>query len=152
MSTKNIKTAKCRTKNLKLHGARGYKEPRTSGSLEAHLAHRYGSDISVVQALIATDSRLSETLIAGLPYIKAEAIYSVIHEMALSLDDILSRRTRALLFDREATRQAAQSVADLVAPFAGWDEQRIEREVLAFHEICEHEATMGTLPENELYS
>ena len=151
-STKNIKTAKCRTKNLKLHGARGYKEPRTSGSLEAHLAHRYGSDISVIQALIATNSRLSETLIAGLPYIKAEAIYSVIHEMALSLDDILSRRTRALLFDREATRQAAQSVAELVAPFAGWDAQRIEKEVLAFHEICEHEATMGTLPENELYS
>jgi glycerol-3-phosphate dehydrogenase len=151
-STKNVKTAKCRTKNLKLHGARGYKEPRTSGSLEAHLAHRYGSDISVIQALIATDSRLSETLITGLPYIKAEAIYSVIHEMALSLDDILSRRTRALLFDREATRQAAQSVAELVAPFAGWDEQRIEKEVLAFHEICEHEATMGTLPENELYS
>ncbi len=151
-STKNIKTAKCRTKNLKLHGARGYKEPRISGSLEAHLAHRYGSDTSVIQALIATDSRLSETLITGLPYIKAEAIYSVIHEMALSLDDILSRRTRALLFDREATRQAAQSVAELVAPFAGWDEQRIEKEVLAFHEICEHEATMGTLPENQLYS
>ncbi|KGA10293.1 MAG: hypothetical protein GM46_5675 [actinobacterium acAcidi] len=152
MSTKNIKTGKCRTKNLKLHGARGYKEPRNNGSLEAHLAHRYGSDISVIQALIATDSRLSETLITGLPYIKAEAIYSVIHEMALSLDDILSRRTRALLFDREATRLAAQSVAELVAPFAGWDEQRIEKEVLAFHEICEHEATMGTLPENELYS
>lgn len=150
--TKKIKIAKCRTKNLKLHGARGYKAPRAEGSSEAHLAHRYGSDVSIIQALIATDSRLSETLIAGLPYIKAEAVYSVIHEMALSLDDILSRRTRALIFDREATRQAAQSVAELVAPFAGWDEHRIEKEVLAFHEICEHEATMGTLPTNELYS
>lgn len=146
------KTHKCRTKNLKLHGARGYKEPRTEGSPEAHLGRRYGTDVSTIQQIIAQDSRLSETLIPNLPYIKAEAIYSVVHEMALTLDDILSRRTRALLFDREATRQAAQSVAELVAPYACWDEQRIQQEVLAFHEICEHEATMGTLPENELYS
>jgi glycerol-3-phosphate dehydrogenase len=137
---------------LKLHGARGYKEPRVEGSVEAHLAHRYGSDINLINELITANPSLSEALIPGLPYIKAEAIYSVIHEMALTLDDILSRRTRALLFDREATRVAARSVAELVAPYAQWDQQRIEHEVHAFQEICEHEATMGTLPENELYS
>ena len=143
---------KCRTKNLKLHGARGYKEPRVEGSVEAHLAHRYGSDVNLIQELITTNPQLSETLIPGLPYIKAEAVYSVVHEMALTLDDVLSRRTRALLFDREATRIAAKSVAELIAPYAQWDQQRIEQEVKAFKEICEHEATMGTLPENELYS
>ena len=143
---------KCRTKNLKLHGARGYKEPRVEGSVEAHLAHRYGSDVNIIKELIAANPQLSEALIPGLPYIKVEAIYSVVHEMALTLDDILSRRTRALLFDREATRVAAKSVAELVAPYAQWDQQRIEQEVLAFQEICEHESTMGTLPENELYS
>ena len=149
-TTTSIK--KCRTKNLKLHGARGYKEPRVEGSVEAHLAHRYGSDVNIIQELIAANPQLSEALIPGLPYIKVEAIYSVVHEMALTLDDILSRRTRALLFDREATRVAAKSVAELVAPYAQWDQQRIEQEVLAFQEICEHESTMGTLPENELYS
>ena len=153
-STTSITTSfkKCRTKNLKLHGARGYKEPRVEGSVEAHLAHRYGSDVNLIQELITANPSLSEALIPGLPYIKAEAIYSVIYEMALTLDDILSRRTRALLFDREATRVAAKSVAELVAPYAQWDQQRIEHEVQTFQEICEHEATMGTLPENELYS
>ena len=153
-STTSITTSikKCRTKNLKLHGARGYKEPRVEGSVEAHLAHRYGSDVNLIQELITANPSLSEALIPGLPYIKAEAIYSVIYEMALTLDDILSRRTRALLFDREATRVAARSVAELVAPYAQWDQQRIEHEVQTFQEICEHEATMGTLPENELYS
>jgi len=151
-TTTSTSIKKCRTKNLKLHGARGYKEPRVEGSAEAHLAHRYGSDVNLIQELITANPQLSEALIPGLPYIKAEAIYSVVHEMALTLDDILSRRTRALLFDREATRIAAKSVAELVAPFARWDEQRIEQEVHAFQEICVHEATMGTLPENELYS
>ena len=151
-STLTSQIKKCRTKNLKLHGARGYKEPRVEGSVEAHLAHRYGSDVNIIQELIAANPQLSEALIPGLPYIKVEAIYSVVHEMALTLDDILSRRTRALLFDREATRVAAKSVAELVAPYAQWDQQRIEQEVQAFQEICEHESTMGTLPENELYS
>ncbi len=143
---------KCRTKNLKLHGARGYQEPRIEGSVEAHLARRYGSDVNLIHELTTNNPSLSAALIPGLPYIKAEAIYSVIHEMALTLDDILSRRTRALLFDRDATRVAAKSVAELVAPYAQWDQQRIEQEVHAFHEICEHETIMGTLPENELYS
>ena len=151
-STLTSQIKKCRTKNLKLHGAHGYKEPRVEGSAEAHLSHRYGSDVALVQELITANPQLSEALVPGLPYIKAEAIFSVIHEMALTLDDILSRRTRALLFDREATRVAAKSVAELVAPYARWDEQRIEQEVQAFQEICEHEATMGTLPETELYS
>jgi len=151
-STLTTQIKKCRTKNLKLHGARGYKEPRVEGSTEAHLSHRYGSDVVLVQELITAHPQLSEVLIPGLPYIKAEAVFSVIHEMALTLDDILSRRTRALLFDREVTRVAAKSVAELVAPYAQWDEQRIEQEVQAFQEICEHEATMGTLPETELYS
>ncbi|MEI7506288.1 MAG: glycerol-3-phosphate dehydrogenase/oxidase [Actinomycetes bacterium] len=149
-TTTSIK--KCRTKNLKLHGAQGYKEPRVEGSAEAHLSRRYGSDVVLVQKLITEDLRLSEALIPGLPYIKAEAIFSVIHEMALTLDDILSRRTRALLFDREATRVAAKSVAELVAPYAQWDEERIEQEVQTFQEICEHETTMGSLAETELYS
>jgi glycerol-3-phosphate dehydrogenase len=87
-----------------------------------------------------------------LPYIKAEAVFAVVYEMALTLDDILSRRTRALLFDREAARLAAHSVAEVVAPYADWDNDRIHREVQAFVEICEHEVTMGLLPETELYS
>jgi glycerol-3-phosphate dehydrogenase len=151
-TSKPTSIKKCRTKNLKLHGATGYKEPRIEGSVEAHLAHRHGSDVNIIQELITANPQLSDPLVTGLPYIKAEAIYSVIHEMALTLDDVLSRRTRALLFDREATRIAAKSVAELIAPYAQWNEQRIEQEVQAFQEICEHEATMSTLPETELYS
>jgi glycerol-3-phosphate dehydrogenase len=151
-SSESTRTKKCQTKNLKLHGAHGYKEPRSVGTPDAHLAHRYGSDSSLIHDLIASNPQLSEQLVPGLPYIKAEAVFAVVYEMALTLDDILSRRTRALLFDREAARLASRSVADIVAPYAGWDDERIQREVQVFVEICEHEATMGTLPETELYS
>ena len=39
----------------------------------------------------------------GLPYLRAEAVYAVRHEMARTVDDVLSRRTRARLLGRDAS-------------------------------------------------
>ena len=95
---------------------------------------------------------LGDALVPGLPYSRAEAVYAAQHEMATTLDDVLSRRTRALLFDREASRRAAPDVAALIAPILGWDDDRIAREVAAFTEICEHESTASGVREDELYA
>ena len=56
-----------------------------------------------VEALVAADPALGEPLVPTLPYLRAEAVYAVRHEMATTLDDVLLRRTRAHLFDRPAT-------------------------------------------------
>jgi hypothetical protein len=55
------------------------------------------------------------------------------------------------LFDREATLAAARSVAELVAPVAGWDATRVDAEVAAFVEICAHESTAALVTESEMY-
>jgi glycerol-3-phosphate dehydrogenase len=80
-----------------------------------------------------------------LPYLKAEAIYAVRHEMVRSLDDVLSRRTRARLFDREASVRAAEEVAALIAPELGWTENERRRQVEAYRESCalEEAATLA---------
>jgi len=140
--------ARCRTRRLRLRGAM---RARTDGSFEAHLESRYGSKAVEVRDLIATDPELATPLIDGLPYVRAEAVHAVTREFANTLDDVLSRRTRALLFDRGSARTAARDVAELVAPFAGWDAARVEREVAAFLEICDHEATAALLSESELH-
>ena len=46
---------------------------------------------------------LAEPLVPGLPYLRAEAVYAARHEMARSVDDVLSRRTRARLLARDET-------------------------------------------------
>ena len=51
------------------------------------------------QASCDADPALGEPLVPGLPYLKAEAVYAARHEMARTLDDVLSRRTRARLLD-----------------------------------------------------
>ena len=139
---------RCRTKRLKLRGAM---RPRTDGSLDAHLESRFGSEAHLIRAMIATQPNLAEPLVNGLPYVRAEAIHAFTHEMATTLDDVLVRRTRCLLFDREATLAAARSVAELVAPVAGWDATRVDTEVAAFVEICAHESTAALVTESEMY-
>jgi len=73
-------------------------------------------------------------------------VYAVRYEMAHTLDDILSRRTRALLQARAAAVAAAPAVAALVAPDLGWDEAEQARQVEAFHSIAAAESTAEATP------
>src|SRR5690606_16594679 len=79
---------RCRTRKLVLRGGDG-KTP----DAPAHLASRYGSEARVLTAMIEADPSLGEPLVEGLPYLRAEALYAVRHEMARTVDDVLSRRT-----------------------------------------------------------
>ncbi|MFT3854929.1 MAG: glycerol-3-phosphate dehydrogenase C-terminal domain-containing protein [Ilumatobacteraceae bacterium] len=77
-------------------------------------------------------------------------MYAVRHEMATTLDDVLSRRTRALLFDRDAAQAAAPAVAALLAAELGWDGEETARQVADFTARCESERAAGGSPEPDL--
>jgi glycerol-3-phosphate dehydrogenase len=143
------KKYRCRTKNLALHGSRGYRESKSRNAQQMHLAHRFGSYASDIDALIAAQPDLGLPLIDGLPYLRAEAMYAATHEMAYTLDDVLSRRTRALLFNRAATKNAARSVAELIAPQLQWSESDINNQVELFNAICAEEEAAGLVTESE---
>ena len=74
-------------------------------------------------------------LVPGLPYLKAEAVYAARHEMARSVDDVLTRRTRARLLARDATAAAAADVAALLAPELGWDDAEQAAQVARYQEL-----------------
>ena len=86
--------ARCRTKRLAFIGTDGFRQSMLRGN-DAGLAERFGSELTEIKTLISQDKRLGEPLIAGLSYLKAEAIFAVRNEMARTLDDVLTRRTRA---------------------------------------------------------
>ena len=139
---------KSTTKKLPLAGADGYRQ--LGDRAASHLADRYGSDAVDVVALGTTDPRLNEPLVPGLPYTKAEAVHAARAEMAVTLDDVLSRRTRARLFDRPATVAAAADVARLIAPDMGWDDAEVERQVAEFRKSCASEQAAGHTSEVDL--
>ena len=64
--------------------------------------YNYGSDAAQVRALVAADASLGALLHQRLPYIRAEVIWAAREEMCMTVEDALSRRTRALLLDAAA--------------------------------------------------
>ena len=137
------------TRRLPLRGAAGLDRLRRPGAAAAlgvspevldHLVGRHGSEASGPAALAAADPALARPLVDGLPYLAAEAVWAARSEMAVTLEDVLSRRTRALILDREATAAAAPGVAALLAPELGWDEAETARQVDAFVRAVRHEA------------
>jgi glycerol-3-phosphate dehydrogenase len=141
------------TKHLALHGAQGSTElrnPQTAQKLGIspavleHLVSRHGNEAPSVAALARSQPGLAEALVPGLPYLAAEAVWAARHEMAHTLEDVLSRRTRALLLDRQATMHAAPAVASLLAGELGWDAEEEERQVGLFRALVDHEQAVIT--------
>ena len=135
--------ARCRTKSLALHGSPGHDNVD-----DEHLRNRYGADAAAVLALVAEDPALGEPFVAGQPYLRAEALYAARSEMVVELDDIFSRRTRARLFARDATVEAADAVAALIAGPLGWspDEQARQVERYRASVAAEQEAIHAPAP------
>ena len=102
------------TKRVPLVGAEGFDKTKH----EAHLAQRFGDEADAVLQL-AGDAGLARPLIPGLPYLRAEVVFSARHEMAQTVDDVLSRRTRARVLARRESVAAADDVADLLGDELG---------------------------------
>lgn len=122
------------TRSLKLLGAT--QRRASDGSTSSHLANRYGTLAAEVRVLIAFDASLGEPMAPGHPYVRAEVIYAIRHEMATTLDDVLARRTRLHIFDRPAALAAASGVAALMATELHWDPSEIDRQLANYQQLC----------------
>ena len=123
----------CRTENLPLHGA--VKPRSTVAYPEPHMRY-YGSDAARVAALMEAEPRGRELLHPNLPYRRGEVVWAVRQEMARTVEDVLSRRTRSLLLDARASREAAPAVAALVAAELGRDAEWVARQIAEFDALA----------------
>ncbi|MEA2828389.1 MAG: glycerol-3-phosphate dehydrogenase [Actinomycetota bacterium] len=119
--------ARSRTATLRLRGA-----PAAGPGDGPVSASRYGTESGGVQALVAADASLGELLVDGLPYLRAEVVHAVRHEMARTLGDVLDRRLRARILDRDGAAAAASDVAALVGPELGWTRAEADANVVAY--------------------
>ena len=98
----------CITKTLPLHGFTKKVDLSDPQSV-------YGSDKTLLEALVLKEKKLSKLLHPKLPYTLAEVVFSIRKEMALTVEDILARRTRSLLLNAKASIEAAPLVAAILA-------------------------------------
>jgi glycerol-3-phosphate dehydrogenase len=120
----------CKTDGVKVHGA------PASGAPTAGPLFRYGTDADEILRLRQSDPALAAKIVAELPFTFAEVIYAVRHEMARTVEDVLSRRMRALLIDAKAASRAAPAVASAMARELGAPAEWEQQQVAAFQHLA----------------
>jgi glycerol-3-phosphate dehydrogenase len=125
----------CVTKNLKIHG---WME-NSQGPLAV-----YGADAELVLLLIAEHPRYGDQMHPKFPFIAAQVIFAVRHEMARTVEDFLARRVRALFLDAQAAVEMAPLVAALMALELGRDQNWQTSQIESFKQLARQYA--GALP------
>jgi glycerol-3-phosphate dehydrogenase len=113
------------TAELKIHGY--HAASSTFGGLG-----RYGSEAPSVAALLRENPRYAETIHPKLDVKAGEVVWAARREMARTVEDVLSRRTRALVLDARAALEAAPRVAELLGETLGKSEEWRDAQLRAF--------------------
>jgi len=115
--------------------------PSVSADLHIHGYHKnitkfgplsiYGADAQSIQDMMRENPEYQKKLHDDFLTVGAEVIWSVRHEMARTVEDFLSRRTRALLLNARASMEMAPKVAALMArelkKDEAWEADQIQR-------------------------
>jgi glycerol-3-phosphate dehydrogenase len=119
----------CPTRELRIHGF----DPEASRLGDRSV---YGSDAMEINKLIHAEPTLAAQLHLALPYLGAEVIWAARMEMARTIADVLSRRTRALFLNARAALEMAPQVAELMAKELDKGEAWKEAQIGAFAKLA----------------
>jgi glycerol-3-phosphate dehydrogenase len=129
ISINKLNKKKCKTQKTKLFG---YKK-RVEWSDPMHV---YGSLKKEVEALGGKTDNIS---LSGKIYITNNIIeWSIIHEMALTLEDVLSRRTRCIFLDAKESKRIAPKVVEKMAEVLDKDQKWIDEELKNFNKLIKN--------------
>ncbi len=113
---------KCATKNLTIHGY-------STNKIETEFLSIYGIDADEIKKLAKENNHLQQTIHPNYPYIKAQIIWAIQHEMAQTVEDFLARRIRLLSLDVNTAIEAAPIVAaamkEALNKTTDWEQQQI---------------------------
>ncbi len=127
------RVGRCRTRTVPLPAASGCPPGGVlyddHSSTEEHVRARYGALGHELSTMVGEDESLGLRLVDDRPDIKAEVVYAVDHEMAVTVDDILSRRLQVALRSRALPERVARDTASLVADHLKWGEEDVESQV-----------------------
>lgn len=93
-----------------------------------HLAMTYGTRHIHVLDLLGENRTWGERLLPPLPHLKAEVVYAVRQESALTLADVLRRRTKVALGPYRTDKRMLENAIGLMASELKWSQDEAERQ------------------------
>jgi len=94
----------------------------------------YGSDAAAIKGRM--NGTAQEWISEKLKIHKMQVVWAVEKEMARTVEDVLARRTRALLLDAKESRRIAPQVAAIMAAVLGKDEAWKQSQLAAFDALA----------------
>lgn len=145
------------TAKMLLYGATGWFDSRSAflrraGSfgldheVTEHLSQAYGTAADGLLDIIEARPDLRARLVPDLPYVEAEVVYVCVNELALTVEDVLARRTHIAILDRSRGSMAAERVAELMAATLDWSAAEKSRQMAAYYAFALQEAGPLGLP------
>jgi glycerol-3-phosphate dehydrogenase len=129
LKTKKLPSRPCKTKKLKIHGYL-----KNSEGIE--WLNIYGSDKDKIFLLQKENPLYEKKLHEAFDFTVGEVIWAVREEMARTIDDVLSRRVRALYLDARASVEMAPVVAEIMAEELKEDKKWETRQINEFTEMA----------------
>lgn len=111
----------------------------------SHLIRTYGDRALDVLA-VAQEEDLAAPLVPGYQPLVAEAAYCVREEMAVHLNDLLARRTRLAILDRNAGIGEDARAVEAMGDARGWNRQDRRMQLDAHRAEVERERGLGVAP------
>ena len=109
--------------------------PQLAAGGAERLVALHGAGAERILARALASPAAGEVLPGGI--LRAEIAHALDEEMALTLEDLLERRTRLLLFDPGQGLACAAAVADMAAARLGWDRARSAAELEGYRALAE---------------
>ncbi|HLW03369.1 MAG TPA: glycerol-3-phosphate dehydrogenase [Ktedonobacterales bacterium] len=100
-----------------------------SADVVEHLSLYYGSQALALLDLIEQDASLARRIVPDLPFLRAEVVHASRAEMVLTLEDMLTRRTRIAIEDHRHGVEVAADVAGLMARELGWSAKQTREQI-----------------------
>ena len=127
------------TETIALVGAEGYRAIEAGRDRYAqrygwdedritHLLERYGAQIEDLGALIDADPDLGASLKHAPQFLRADVVFAVRYEGALHLEDVLVRRVRLDLEQRDRGLAAAPEILEIMRSELGWSPEQAQKE------------------------
>jgi glycerol-3-phosphate dehydrogenase len=120
----------CVTKELHIHGY--HQNAKQFGDLEF-----YGADAAAIRDLMREKDSYGNQLNDALPTKEVEVVWAARNEMARTVEDFLSRRTRSLLLDARASVEMAPKVAEILANELGKDDNWKEEQLKEYNDLAD---------------
>jgi glycerol-3-phosphate dehydrogenase len=128
-------TTPCITRSYRVDGSDGWnpnywaelvRDYGVSKHTAQRLSCKFGAAAKKILELANDNLLLKEPIVEGFPSVLAEVVYGVREEMAISIEDILARRTGLQFFSWAQARAAAPAVGAIMARELGWspDQQK----------------------------